>query len=96
MRVSTIVVMALVLVILIACGYYVHQYFEQAKNLPKDESGTDEWKASVNHARRFRYGEVPACWLLLPLVSFGLAWLKAPRTSWLRNIIAILVTFAAV
>jgi hypothetical protein len=97
MRPSSIIVTILLLVVLVACGYFLHQYFEQAKNLPKDESGTDEWKVAVNQARHLRYGELPACWFLLPAVSFALARLKAPtRISWLRNTIAILFTFAVV
>jgi hypothetical protein len=97
MRPSSVVVLLVVLVIVAACGYYVHQYFDQAKNLPKDESGTDEWKVAVNQARHLRYGELPACWFLLPTISFALAGLKAPtRISWLRNAVAILVTFAVV
>lgn len=97
MRASSIVVTVLVLAILVACGYYALQYFDKAKNLPKDEAGTDEWKVAVNQARHLRYGELPACWFLLPAISFCLAKLKAPtRVSWLRNVVANLVTFSIV
>lgn len=97
MRPAPLIVMGLVLLILAACGYYAYQYIDQAKNLPKDVLDSDDWKAAVNQVRGYRLGAFAACWLLLPLISFGLAWLKAPtRISWLRNTVAILLTFAIV
>lgn len=97
MRPATLIVMVLVLSILGASGYYAYQYVDQAKNLPKEVLESDDWKAAVNQVRQYRTGAFAACLLLLPLISFGLAWLKAPtRTSWFRNIVANLVTFAIV
>lgn len=97
MRPAIIVVMSLLLLIVAAGGYYTYQYVDQAKNLPKEILDSDEWKTAVNQVRFYRYGELAGCWLLLPLISFGLAWLKVPtRISWLRNVVAILVTFAVV
>ena len=83
-------------VFLSVVGYFIYLQFVNSKNVPQEVVSSPDYQIALAQAERLRIEALFLAPVVFLIAVFALSHYRLPRTSWLRTILAIAITFLPV
>jgi hypothetical protein len=94
MRLAQVGIVVLLVLCVGVAANYGWNYVRNADKIPKDIETNQDWRIANSEAQQMKYMELLGVLIVFPVLALLLAWLGAPRVSWLRAVLVFLAVLA--